>query len=627
MADSKSTHEVVLTAVDKASAIVDKLEGRFKKFGSTVDKIFGGLGIAGVASLGVAFEKGVEKAAEEEQVMKRLATAVNLAGVNYRAVSGDVEELLKSQERLTKFSDDQSADSLARLIQLTNNYGLSMKALPLVEDLASTGLMDLESASTAVGKALTGHVMLLQKMGFHLKAGDDVLAKLSGRLGGSAAKNVDTFSGRLQQLRNQIENAFEALGGPLLEPLKGVIEKLRDSIGNPELIRKITEFSQSIADKLPAAVTALVSLGTFVANHGSAILKFFEALVLIRVASWALSAGQAIASLVSFIATLPAWVISGGVVSAAGAAVVGGAYYLNEKQMYGYNNPSVPTDANTPRLDIGDVNKTTQVYNIYTKKWETLASLLDLAAVNTKNAGNKVVQSFENIARELTAREKKVLGSLYYGTNTTLSQDWMNEHGYSRGDRRTLGRRFPGSEQTRDTPRSPYGDVNADRAFSQSYYKSSAQLSELQDRIATIAPYFQQAMSAVMSTLVQGFLTGKGQIVDVLKSLRDSIFNILAQIAARLAVQGLVSLIPGVGSFAAAGSLLKSIGFSIQRPAPVGANPSVGVSGFHSGYNVTLIVQGDLVNSEEKVRRFIDAGVTQAQRGGNKLSRYLATTA
>jgi len=606
MADSKSTHQIEISAVDKATQVINGIDNRFKSLGKTIDKALAVVGVAGVAALTGALHKAVKEAAAEEQIMKRLSTAIEATGKSYASVSGQVNTLLKSQQNLTQFADDESASALATLIQLTQNYELSMKALTVTEDLAASGLFDLESASTAVGKALTGNVMLLQRMGIKLKEGDDVLAALSARFGGTAAKNVDTFSGRLKQLQNVISDAFEALGGPMLEPLKKAMETLRNTIASPEVQKKIQDFAKSIADNIPKVVSSLMSFSSWVVTHGETILNFFKALIALRIVSWATSTAAALVQLAPAISTAIAAAISptGLIVLAAASGTVIGLTIGNA--IAKAIRDSRPQDA-IPDMLSNFVGPQAMA------KFPLVGSGLNAQNLGTgvANAGNNLVQAIQDIAYKISSVDDKVLGSrLGRGVIDPLIR---NERGLL----------FPEDDRN-PSRRGPRQNFNLPTISAEDFFGPAQEgLTRLQEQIYAIAPVFQSMMSAVTNTIVQGFITGKGQIVDVLQSLRDAILNILAQIAARMATAGVLSLIPGVGSFANIFNALSGgTIFNQPRPAPVGANPSLSTSGFNGGYNVTLIVQGDLVNSDEKVRRFINDGVAQAKRGGNALTRY-----
>lgn len=155
-----------------------------------------------------------------------------------------------------------------------------------------------------------------------------------------------------------------------------------------------------------------------------------------------------------------------------------------------------------------------------------------------------------------------------------------------------------------------------------------AGVDKLNEQIQNIAPAFQYAMSAVTNTIVQGAINGALKIKDVFNALRNAILQILADLAARAATAGLLSLIfPTIGFGGAMRGLSTGNftgGISSVRPAPVGANPNLGASGFSGGgVHNHYYIQGSLVTEQEIARRVMNMGVKQARRGSNALSLHI----
>lgn len=616
MADSKSTHQIEISAIDKATNVINGIDSRFKSLGRTIDKALAVVGVAGVSALTGAIVKSVKEAAAEEQVMKRLQTAIEATGKSYFSVSNQVNSLLKSQQSLTQFADDQSAGALATLIQLTQNYDLSMKALVVTEDLAASGLFDLDSAATAVGKALTGNVMLLQRMGIKLKEGDDVLAKLSERFGGTAAKNVDTFSGRINQLRNAISDAFGAVGSPMLEPLKDAAKTLTETIASPEMQKRLAEFGKTLADAIPKAVTALIEFSQWVIQNGNTILNFFKALIALRVASWAISTGAALMTLAPAISAALAAAIS-----PAGLIVLAAASGTTIGLTIGHAIAKAIRDSR-PQDAIPDVLKDF-VGPPAMQKFPLVGSGLN--AQNLGTQADNTAKAVQRLVTGLTSLEDKILGSLFFGANTTLWQDKMKA--FSDEELRVLGSPF-GSRGTRSpefVARDEFSEEER-RVLGRSFMDTPAgsSISQLEERIQSIAPAFQFAMTSVTNAIVQGAITGALKIKDVFNALRNAIMQILAELAARAAVAGLLSLFfPSIG-FAGAFKGLSTGNFtgggaSSFRPSPIGANP--GASGFGGGRPVVINIygSGQIQNISDLEREL--AG--RIQRGQSKLNKFL----
>lgn len=623
MATSKSKHVVEISAVDKITGTIRGIEARFKGLGSVIDRSLGVIGIGGVAALTGALVKSVKMAGEEEQVMKRLAVVIENTGRSYTGVDGQVRAVLKSQQMLTRFADDESAVALTNLVAITGNYERSLAALPVVTDLAETGLFSLESASTAVGKALTGNTMLLQRTGIQIEKTDDVLKVLSERFGGTAVKAADTFAGRVAQLRNTVSDLFEALGTPLIGALGTAATKLRDTLAQPEVQRRIEELANSIAEKIPKAVEKLVGMSNWVINNGDKILKFFTALVAVRVTSWALSSASAIATLIPKLLELAPLLASNPytAVAAAGAAgtAVGwniGEYVAGQMRQSRYNSYQPLPLSNEAARSLG----------MYSGGYSLPEQVITGAVDKIKKGGEDIADALREVAHR-TRRympfedpygergTSKVLGSQY---------DDRPMGAYGIGYDKPLRRQHAG--------RDPYGIPGAQETLSQSWEMTKEGKQywlEYIDAVQATSGYVMSAMSSITQSIVRGIEQGTLRIKDLFNALKSAVLQIIADLAARLATAGILSLIfPQLGFGNALGGLFGG-GFSggrtnsVARPAPVGVRP--GGSSFGGAGGVTVVFQGNVYGDanaisdiiEERLQRRLKLGTSRILRANS----------
>jgi len=489
--------------------------------------------------------------------------------------------------------------------------------------------------------------MLLQRMGIKLKEGDDVLAVLSERFGGSAVKNVDTFSGRLQQLGNIISESFESLGGPLLEPLKNAFVTLRDTIASEEMQSKIRAFGESIANNIPKAIEKLKDFSSWVIQNGDTILAFFKALLLLRLSSWAIESATAIARLVTSLATLPAWMFSGGAaafgtfaigsqLSSAMTSTIKGETDLNK--IVSETNTAYQTLRKVQEEVFGKFADYRSGTDKQREAWDNYVNTLYMKVIpaidvfSVKAGGVKVViDKVTDSIQKISNWGPSIEGSRFGGGRAIIGR---------RGDRtrdragigmragRGRGRLGGGRLFDIDGSGGVGGAETMDIDAILKILKAEKSYRQFMSTVNTVASYTMQAMSGITQTLVNGIAEGTLRIKDLFNSLKSAILNIISDLLAKLATAGILSLFfPSIGFTGALYGVFGG-GFGGGRtqsimPNPIGAFPTSPQSSF-GGMHVTLIVQGDLVNDDEKIRRFIDKGVTQAQRGGNKLSRYLS---
>jgi phage-related protein len=183
---------VAIKAVDEASSVMGQIRATLNVFSGVVSELgggftsisnvisgFAGAGVMGAASAAIGeFVKGLQwcvgQASEAEQAIKNLAIAVQQSGTNWSEVAQKTTEYLSKLQETTKFSDEKLAGALQRLLTLGVDYKTAMESLAAVTDLAAARQIDLETAATAVGRALTGNTTALQRLGVHL---DEVKGK------------------------------------------------------------------------------------------------------------------------------------------------------------------------------------------------------------------------------------------------------------------------------------------------------------------------------------------------------------------------------------------------------------------------------------------------------------------
>jgi len=213
--------------------------GVMKGVGKNIAGIFGALGV------GFALKDMITKAAEAEKNMAKLNQVIKATGGAAGVTSEYAQELANSLSSMSEYADDDILAAETLLLKFKNiGKDVFPDATQAVLDLSAAMGQDLNSSAQMLGKALqdpTTGMNLLKRAGIDLSAeqkkqiesfmrvGDVasaqkvLLTELSKVVGGQAAVAADTFSGRLNQLRNSFEKLEENLGSLGLG-LKSVFE-------------------------------------------------------------------------------------------------------------------------------------------------------------------------------------------------------------------------------------------------------------------------------------------------------------------------------------------------------------------------------------------------------------------
>jgi hypothetical protein len=120
---------------------------------------------------------------------------------------------------------------LQRLALSTKDTGRAQELLALALDVSKGSGKDLETVANALGKAQDGNTTSLGRLGLGLSKAElatlsfeQLQTKLSDLFGGAAARNAQTFQGRIEVLRNGFNEAKEAVGTALLPIIEQLIE-------------------------------------------------------------------------------------------------------------------------------------------------------------------------------------------------------------------------------------------------------------------------------------------------------------------------------------------------------------------------------------------------------------------
>lgn len=177
---------------------------------------------AGTAAFGVAL---MSIGSGEKAASQQLEAAVEAAGQSMSDFSSKVDEA-KSKAEDFGHSGADADNALAKLTETTGDLGTALTYMTLVENLAAAKHEDLAAAAAQVAAVLGGNTKLLKQYGINLGTGTlttdqltAALGQLSDKLQGQAAAASNTFTGRLDSLKEHALDLAARFGndvGPAL---------------------------------------------------------------------------------------------------------------------------------------------------------------------------------------------------------------------------------------------------------------------------------------------------------------------------------------------------------------------------------------------------------------------------
>ena len=227
--------------------------------------------LAGRAFIG-AIGAVTDAAAEQEDAVKSLNTAMKLTGEFSKDASDEMQDFASALQDTTVFGDEAILKTLA----LAKAFGATNKqakdvTTAAIELSAATG-KSLEESTRQVSKTLGGFAGELGEVNPAIKAltsdqlkAGDAAKILIAQYGGSAAAQIDTFSGAVQQTKNSF--------GDLLEQIGFVITK------NPVVIAAIKGLGSVFKDLIKFISDNQTAISRFVGKSVIFLIKSFGGLV------------------------------------------------------------------------------------------------------------------------------------------------------------------------------------------------------------------------------------------------------------------------------------------------------------------------------------------------------------
>ena len=255
-----------------ANGDVETSAGKLEKFG----KVAGAAFLAAAAAAGAYAVKigvdGVKAALADEQSQVKLASALENATNATKAQIAATEDSIDKMARATGVADDNLRPALARLALSTGNVSKAQDLLSLALDISTQTGKPLEGVANALGKAYDGNTASLGKLGIGLSTAElkamsftQVQSRLSDLFGGAAAKNAETFQGRMDRLKVAFDEGVETIGYNLLP----IIQKLIDIIVNKVVpgFEKFVKIFDPLKQAIERNKESFQALGSFIVDY------------------------------------------------------------------------------------------------------------------------------------------------------------------------------------------------------------------------------------------------------------------------------------------------------------------------------------------------------------------------
>lgn len=216
---------------NSAAGEIEGFGGKVEKFGKMAAAAFAAAAAAAAAYAVKIGVDGVKAAIEDEQAQSRLAQSLkNAAGATDEQIAS-TEKFISKMQLATGVADNDLRNAMGRLTLSTNDVKKSQELLTLALDISKARGLSLETVSNALGKAYDGQTTSLGKLGIGLssaelkgKSFNEVQGRLNELFSGAAAKNAETYQGRIDRLKQAFEETKETIGYALLPILDKLMQ-------------------------------------------------------------------------------------------------------------------------------------------------------------------------------------------------------------------------------------------------------------------------------------------------------------------------------------------------------------------------------------------------------------------
>ena len=268
MADQRVNIKVSAQGAKKAQNELKGVSGAIGKMGKAV-------GIASTAYFGAkgliaGFSSVITLAGEQEQAEKKLEVALG-------KTSKSLLDQATALQKMTTFGDEAIIGVQASIGAFIKNEEQIKKATSATLDIAVAMGMDLKSAGDLVAKTLGSSTNAMSRYGIEVSGAvgsterlESLTNNVARLFGGQASAQAQTLAGSIEQMKNAVGDAGEAIGSLLApmvvttaqgikfmaEQVGGLIEKFRE-FGDEETLVKIFTQQETEIEKFRNSIDGL----------------------------------------------------------------------------------------------------------------------------------------------------------------------------------------------------------------------------------------------------------------------------------------------------------------------------------------------------------------------------------
>lgn len=209
----------------KDEEVNKKLDGVDKKAGG-VGKTLGQLrdAFGAVGLLAAGYLKGaIESAAKAETSNTRLKTIIENQGESWSTAKKQVDDFKSGIVAMSTYTGGQARDALQVLTEKGVKLGDALKLNTTLADLSAGKTKDMTISANILADAYNGKTRALIGLGLatkeEIKNGisfDEVVKRINERFGGSAAAQLNTYDGKMQQFNNSLSSLKTSIGSYIL---------------------------------------------------------------------------------------------------------------------------------------------------------------------------------------------------------------------------------------------------------------------------------------------------------------------------------------------------------------------------------------------------------------------------
>ncbi len=241
-----------IKAFDKTANSAEKQMGKASK---SIDKVgagmtkFGAAGLAAAGTLGAGLFKLAQGAIDDQKAQALLAQQMKTTTGATNAQVAAVENLIDQTARATGVVDDELRPAFATLLRATGDVTKAQGLLQTALNVSAGTGRDLSAVTQALGRAATGNVTALTRLGVPLDANakktkdfDAIIGSLNKTFAGAAATAADSYAGKLARTKVALSEAGEEIGTAFIPVVEmganivtksvGAFDKLNSATGN-----------------------------------------------------------------------------------------------------------------------------------------------------------------------------------------------------------------------------------------------------------------------------------------------------------------------------------------------------------------------------------------------------------